>query len=36
MASRATLALNSAENRLRFPIVDRPFRRAIHLNPLSQ
>ena len=30
------LALNSAVNRLRVFILDRPFHRAIHLMPLSQ
>src|SRR5690606_38224893 len=36
MASSATLALNSAVNRLRVFMLDRPFHRAIHLMPLSQ
>src|ERR1035437_7700480 len=36
IASSATLALNSAENRLRVLMVDRPLRRQIHLNRLSQ
>ena len=35
-ATRATLVLNSAENRLRVLMVDRPLRRQIHLNRLSQ
>jgi hypothetical protein len=36
IASSATLALNSAENRLRVLMVDRPLPRQIHLNRLSQ
>ncbi|MGB6970364.1 MAG: hypothetical protein WBD76_14045, partial [Methyloceanibacter sp.] len=36
IASSATLALNSAENRLRVFMVDHPFRHRIHLNHLSQ
>src|SRR3989304_1231312 len=36
IASSATLALNSPENRLRVLMVDRPLHRRIHLNRLSQ
>ncbi|HUE10124.1 MAG TPA: hypothetical protein VMQ54_04270, partial [Steroidobacteraceae bacterium] len=36
IASRATLALNSAENRLRVLMVGRPLHRRIHLSSLSQ
>jgi hypothetical protein len=36
MASSATLALNSAVNRLRVLMVDRPLRHQIHLSRLSQ
>ena len=36
IASSATLALNSAENRLRVLMVDRPLHRRIHLSRLSQ
>jgi hypothetical protein len=35
MASSATLALNSAVNRLRVLMVDHPLRQQIHLNRLS-
>ncbi len=35
IASSATLALNSAENRLRVLIMVRPLDRRIHLNRLS-
>src|SRR5262245_5328638 len=35
IASRATFALNSAVNRLRVVIVDRPFHVSIHLSHLS-
>src|SRR6266487_5945391 len=36
IASSATLALNSPENRLRVLMVDRPSHRRIHLSRLSQ
>ena len=36
IASSATLALNSAENRLRVLMVVHPLHRQIHLSPLSQ
>src|SRR5450432_2134510 len=36
IASSATLALNSAVNRLRVLMVDHPLRHQIHLNRLSQ
>ena len=36
IASSATLALNSAENRLRVLMVVRPLHRRIHLSRLSQ
>src|SRR5271167_3423475 len=36
IAASATLALNSAENRLRVLMVVHPLRRRIHLSPLSQ
>jgi hypothetical protein len=36
IASSATLALNSAVNRLRVLMVDHPLRQQIHLNRLSQ
>src|SRR5271169_4098421 len=36
IASNATLALNSAENRLRVLMIVHPLHRRIHLSPLSQ